>query len=1163
MRLSQIKIVGFKSFVEPTKFPLAHALTAIVGPNGCGKSNSLDAVRWVMGESSARELRGGEMNDVLFSGSEQRASVSQCSVELIFENANDVGQAHAMLSGPYAQFSELSVKRIHHRETGTRYFLNNQPCRRRDVLDIFNGTGLGPRSYALISQGSINRIIEAKPEDLRHYIEEVAGIAGYRQKRKDTQARLLKAQANLNQLVLVKDELTQQYAHLSHQAEQAQDYQDLQQHINDLNHQIYQTKWSRLVQALADLDQRLRDQQVVFNQAQQALDRAQIIWVSAKETRQVKKQEWQRQTQAYHQLDKMVSRLEQQQDFIRQQASQQQALSSELQTQLDEAKVAIGLMRIEQADIQAQFLAVKDGLRVNDQKRDELMSRIVTLEQQQNQWQEAKNEADQQRQKLSYQCQQAEQSKQMLLRQIEQLEQQQAWLREHPVTEDSMPSLDTDRSHITELKTKLAHHQVETERLVSQIQHRLDQVKAQERLVKEVQEQWQTQRAEYLALQRLQQAWQAKAHAQLGQVRPQHEYQWLLEALDVVTEWQPAVLAWLGPRIHGIVSSQAWWPDQADASLNFVVWSPNQDTIAQPGSLAEVIKAPKALVAMANHIIRRDVDRLLTEQLNDLESFQLLIDQTGQIFYPQAWQASKATEGEIYLARVDDLTQLARSLPSLEAAVAKEMLKLKGLQAQLEQEQQAWQAMQVQGSIWQSQFDELEQASVQAQARRRELIQHKENYKSQVSHVEEMLVKLSEDLAQKTAALIHGNEQFDSITSEYEQHLKTWESLEESKQPLQQQHQVLAEQQSQLQQTQFKLQRQLEACTFKEVTLNQTLAQAEQGLKQLQMQLSTEQDPADELAAKQAELADLNLQLSHTEQDLVNAEHQVEVAESEAQITQGVYQNGLHELERLQQSLANHQDQLHQLRQQMQDESYPLPDACSEARLAQLSLSQLETQWRDAKKRLKALGNVNMTAIEERDQLALRLDELLNNLTDISESIAELSQAMEGLDKESREQLLDCFEQVNRRFADLFPSLFKGGKASLGWLNVNDDPLEDGLNVMAQPPGKRNTRIQLLSGGEKTLTALALIFAIFQMRPAPFCILDEVDAPLDDSNVIRFCGLVRSLSEKVQFVIITHNKTTMAMAQQLLGVSMNEPGVSRLVSVNLSKAVEMIGEAEA
>lgn len=1163
MRLSQIKIVGFKSFVEPTKLPLAHALTAIVGPNGCGKSNSLDAVRWVMGESSARELRGGEMNDVLFSGSEQRAPVSQCSVELIFENSNDDGQVHAMLSGPYAQFSELSVKRIHHRETGTRYFLNNQPCRRRDVLDIFNGTGLGPRSYALIGQGSINRIIEAKPEDLRHYIEEVAGIAGYRQKRKDTQARLLKAQANLNQLALVKDELTQQYAHLSQQAEQAQDYQDLQQNINDLNHQIYQTKWSHLVQALADLDQRLRDQQVVFNQAQQALDRAQITWVSAKETRQVQQQAWQHQTQAYHQLDKMVSRLEQQQAFIRQQASQQQALSSELQTQLDDAKAAIGSMRIEQADIQAQLLAVKDELRVNDQKRDELMSRIVTLEQQQNQWQEAKTEADQQRHQLTSQCQQAEQSKQMLLRQIEQVEQHQAWLREHPVTEDSMPSLDTDSSNMTELKTKLAHHHVETERLVTQIQQRLDQVKVQERLVKEVQEQWQTQRAEYLALQRLQQAWQDKAHAQLGQVRPQHDYQWLLEALDVVTEWQPAVLAWLGPRIHGIVSSQAWWPDQADASLNFVVWSADQDAIAQPGSLAEVIKAPKALVAMANHIIRRDVDRSLTEQLNDLGSSQWLIDQTGQIFYPQAWQASKATEGEIYLSRADDITHLARSLPSLEAAVEKEMLSLKGLQAQLEQEQQAWQAMQVQGPIWQSQLDELEQASIQAQARRRELIQHKENYKSQVSHAEEMLVKLSEDLAQKTAALIQGNEQFDSITSEYEKRQQAWESLEESKQPLQQQHQVLAQQQSQLQQTQFKLQRQLEACAFKEVTLNQILAQAEQGLKQLQMQLSTEQDPADELAVKQTELAELKLQLSHTEQDLVAAEHQVELAESEAQIAQGVYQNGLHELERLQQRLAGHQDQLHQLRRQIQDENYPLPDASSEVRLAQLSLSQLETQWRDAKKRLKALGNVNMTAIEERDQLAHRLDELLNNLADISESIAELSQAMEGLDKESREQLLDCFEQVNRRFADLFPSLFKGGKASLGWLNVNDDPLEDGLTVMAQPPGKRNTRIQLLSGGEKTLTALALIFAIFQMRPAPFCILDEVDAPLDDANVIRFCGLVRSLSEKVQFVIITHNKTTMAMAQQLLGVSMNEPGVSRLVSVNLSKAVEMIGEAGA
>ncbi|SFR50315.1 chromosome segregation protein SMC [Thiomicrospira sp. ALE5] len=1173
MRLTQIKIVGFKSFVEATKLNLARPLTAIVGPNGCGKSNSLDAVRWVMGESSARELRGGEMNDVLFSGSDQRAPVSQCSVELLFDNssANEASSAQAALAGPFGQLTEIAVKRVHHREEGTRYYLNNQPCRRRDVLDLFNGTGLGPRSYALIGQGSISRIIEAKPIDLRQYIEEVAGIAGYRQRRKETLSRLNKAQDNLNQLSLLQEELQQQHQHLVRQAEQAQAFQDSQQRIKTLSWQVYQTKWYQTLNHLADLGDRLRSQQQAFSETKQAWDEAQQAWIAAKQQRQANQQAWQAQTQAYHQLDKAVSRLQQQQDFIAQQTRQQQQLTEHLEQQKQQAESALVSLK----DSENALRQALDEWEVEQESQlallDELGERIANTEMQQSQYLLAKTDAESRVQRLNQQCQQAELSKQDLWRQIEQAKQQQAWLAENLVVRPTSNPSELPRSDLQELRERITASEAERSLLAESVQKALACQQRLQQQLQLAQQDWQSQQAHYQALCKLQQSWQQQAQAQLDQSIHQQisdkQYQWLIDLLVVDPDWQPAVTAWLGPRIHGLVASHfpAEWlgSDKLfSANVPFIVWT-EKAKVAAPakGSLAEVIKAPIALHALANSLQRRDTGVSLQQQIQMLSANEAIIDRDGRLFFPQAWQAPYEGEGAIYLARADEIASLEQQLPALEHQfnLAKEALAEQD--QQLQTHQQAWQTLQAQLPIWQEQLQALEQQQAQEQARQAIATEQQQRYQLQLEQVQKQVKALEQTFEQTDADLEMLYDQLDQAQADLDEPQAAWTRLEQTKQPLLQQQQRIEQAYTQQQAQHQADQQRWQTLQQQKIQYQQQLAQAQQGIAQLPTAQIAQSDVSTEALADQvAKLADMSQDLTRLEQALADSEQWVEQAEQQAQTCQQAHQTAQQELETTQQQLSYKQEQLQQLSDQIKQDGLALPSANLPAELTDRSLHALEAELREARKRVQALGKVNMTAIDERDQLAARLEELEHNYTDIAESIAELEQAILALDHQSRTQLLDCFEQVNQGFAELFPQLFKGGKAALSWLSHHDDPLEDGLAVMAQPPGKRNSRIQLLSGGEKTLTALALIFAIFQLRPAPFCILDEVDAPLDDSNVIRFCGLVRSLSEKVQFIIITHNKTTMAMAHQLLGVSMNEPGVSRLVSVDLAKAVEMIGD---
>ncbi len=1194
MRLSQIKIVGFKSFVEPTKLQLAHALTAIVGPNGCGKSNSLDAVRWVMGESSARELRGGEMNDVLFSGSDQRAPVSQCSVELLFDNpamAESADQANR-LAGPFGQLTEISVKRVHHREEGTRYYLNNQPCRRRDVLDLFNGTGLGPRSYALIGQGSISRIIEAKPEDLRHYIEEVAGIAGYRQRRKETLARLNKAQDNLNQLSLLQEELQHQHQHLVRQAEQAQTFQNIQSQVKTLTWQVYQTKWHQILTKLADLGDQLRAQQARFSDTKQSWDAAQIAWITAKQQRQATQQAWQAQTQVYHQLDKELSRLQQQQAFAKQQEQQQQQLVKHLNQQQQQAESAL----IELSQTETHLRAKLDELNLEQDSvmelLEELTERINAIESQQSHYLVVKTQAETRYQRLNQQCQQAESTKQGLWRQIEQAKQQQAWLSETLHTEAAATPNNTELAnlangeqetidHLALLRQRILDAEQEQVHLALAVKQALADQQQCQQLLQRAQQAWQTQQAHYNALHGLQQSWRDKAQSQLtDQSTPSDQpdqlalvtpHQWLIESLQVDSAWRAAVTAWLGPRIDGLVFDRlpVELIDAAElpqTTLPFMLWPLTTEAfVARSGSLAEVIHAPFALRTLANNLLRRDPNLSLQHQLAQLAVDQAIIDQAGRLFFPYAWQAPYAgkaeSEGAIYLARADELAALEQQLPRLEQSKEAAQQALSQQDAKLQRQQQAWQTLQAQLPVWIEQLQTLQQQQAKEQAHQAASVRQQQRYQTQLAQAQQQLDALELEFNQLTAELERRYDELDQAQADLEAPQTAWAQLEQAKLPLRQQQQRLEQHYSQHQAQHLVNQQQLDQLLLQKSHYQQQRLQAEQGLQQWQPNVDpVPAIPAEALAEQAAKLAAMAQQLSELEQAVSQAEQRLEQAELQAQQSQQTHQAAQFQLESLQQQLANQQQQLHQLSEQIQQEGLALPSAHQSPNVQGASLSSLETQLREAKKRLQALGNVNMTAIDERDQLADRLAELVANYQDIEGSISELEQAMAALDQQSRTQLLSCFEQVNQRFAELFPQLFKGGKATLSWLKNQDDPLEDGVAVMAQPPGKRNSRIQLLSGGEKTLTALALIFAIFQLRPAPFCILDEVDAPLDDSNVIRFCGLVRSLSEKVQFIIITHNKTTMAMAQQLLGVSMNEPGVSRLVSVDLAKAVEMIGD---
>ena len=1161
MRLKLIKISGFKSFVETTRLVLASERVGIVGPNGCGKSNTLDAVRWVMGESSAKELRGGDMNDVLFNGTDKRKAVSQCSVELLFDN--EAGQA----GGAYASFAEISVKRVHHREEGTSYYLNQRRCRRRDIIDLFNGTGLGPRSYALIGQGNISRIIEAKPEDMRVYLEEVAGIGPYRSRRKETLLRLERTRENLNQLAVLQEALGEQAEHLALQAEKARDYHQAAQRQQLLEKSVYYFQWQHLHQQQAQAQTDLRQAEQDFARSKAQWDQVQKDWLLARQQLPAMQTELEQHEAEYHRLDKLVEKLKQQQDFSSQQSQQWQDQQRLNQEQQQMRQTQLAALNQQQAELDIELEAIAD-------QQADIETQLETYDQDWDSLQAQKTTQEQALQKAQWQAQQLEQRFKQLQQELQSLEQTAAHLAE----QKTMLAQHLDEEQTDELGQKTVaieaelvplqaeieanqHQLMETQKQVADQRTRLAQFKTDQT---QLQHQLAAAQAEHKALFAVQQSLVDSMPNEDQTLDEQLSAQTLVSQLKVSPAWQAAVEAWLGAKLQGLLLNQAWSFDENSVlpKASLLGWNPGEIEV-KPNSLAAQIQQPGLVKYLAQSVFLLDAEQAITPQIEALKNQDKqawLIDQQGVLY--SAYAIIQPTQNSLsgVLERQERIDQLSKEVNALENNLEEVLPQIEQAEVQLqshlerqEKQQNKIAQQQREHQRLSDQLAHLVDNQTQVEARR----QKQQTTQNALQHRQ---TKLAQDTAEKQMDIEALNEQLE-LADEAEEHAQqALESTLNKLQPVAREREKLEIQNQRLDQQIHHNQQALQQIKFQQQQLAQQLKQDQLQAEMIARHLTQSvKVDAEDLAQKEQALSASQRVLEQLQQDYRQQQALAETCQLKAETAQQQHHQAEQTLVTQQLQLQNAQQQIQTLQKTLESQGLSAYEL-SQLRFEEEPIEKLEAELKQVKLHLARLGAVNMTAIEEHQQVKDKLDSLVEQIADLEASIDTLEQAINTIDQDSRQRLMDTFDQVNRSFKTLFPRLFQGGEASLSWLDPDQDPLEGGVVVMARPPGKRNTRIQLLSGGEKTLTALALIFAIFELKPAPFCILDEVDAPLDDSNVIRFCGLVRSLSEKVQFIFITHNKTTMAMAKHLVGVTMHEPGVSRLVSVDLEAAVEMIGE---
>ena len=1133
MRLKHIKLAGFKSFVDPTQVPFPEQMTAVVGPNGCGKSNVIDAVRWVLGESSAKNLRGDAMTDVIFNGSGQRKPVSQASVELVFENTE------GRLSGNMADRSEISIKRLVTREAQSTYFLNGSKCRRRDITDIFLGTGLGPRSYAIIEQGMISRLIESKPQELRVFIEEAAGISKYKERRRETENRIKHTRENLDRLADVREELAKNIDKLKRQAAIAQRYKELKAQERKLKAELTTLKWLRFNNQLTALEQQLSSQETELEKYQAGMQGEQRILLELKEQTSDARQQAEMQQSRFYQLGNAISRLEQQ---ILHQRQQQQMLSSQLQQKQQTLADSEQFIAAEQQqlddliNLQQQHspeLALCEAqLAEHEQQLQLAQDELASQQQLWQQWQQQHFNLRQQQQQAQLQWQSTGSQKAQYHTQLSQRQQQLHQLQQQQPTEHAN-TLAAKQQQLTDQSNNVMQ-------TVEQARQRLDQTTEHNAAISQ-------QLAALGTRQQILSQEQQRLNALIA--RQQQHQQALLAQLTVQAGWAGAVTTALGALQHAVVDEEA-----AADNLCYVKATSQQ---ALPGTLASVITQGCYPDYFQTILLATDLAAARNLAVN-LSAGQSVITADGHWLGKNWGQSSSADSTDSNLLRRERLTAIADEL----AAVAAEQALLaeqatEARQANVDAAQVLAQHQRLLADLHQ----QLQKLDTEQQLRAQAAELARQQQLQLAAECEQLSSRLSE-LEIEQALLDERRQQAEFSLAEHA-------GAEQSLQQAQQQAQQLLQQNSQRYEQQKEqcrqLQTQLTLAERQQQSLTQNLDRARLQLAQLRQQI-------DELEQQQHDNDEPEILLQEQLQEaLLNRQEAEQAMISANDLLSGLEQQ-MRELEQGQQGIMQ---QLNQKRQHIESlrldaegcriRANNMLDLLREQQvnmkdvIPQLQADADESQWQQQlDKTIEAvarLGAINLAAIDEYEQQAERKRYLDSQHDDLSAALETLENAMRKIDKETRQKFKDTFEQVNEGLKGLFPKVFGGGSAYLDL--TEDDLLETGVTIMARPPGKKNSTIHLLSGGEKALTALSLVFSIFRLNPAPFCMLDEVDAPLDDANVGRFCNLVREMSETVQFIYISHNKIAMEMAAQLMGVTMQEPGVSRVVAVDVDDAVKL------
>ncbi len=1169
MRLTHLKLAGFKSFVDPTTIHLHGQRVGVVGPNGCGKSNVMESVRWVLGESSAKEMRADAMDAVIFNGSANRKPISRASVELIFDNSLG-GNASNQIAGEWSQYAEIAVKRVLEREKGSTYYINNTAVRRRDVADLFLGTGLGGRAYAIIGQNTISRIVEAKPEELRVYLEEAAGISKYKERRRETELRLRDTRENLTRVEDICRELQKQITKLESQAVTTQQYHALQAALKLAEGQLWLLKkrdasrdWEKAKSNVEKLVNALEAQTAELRKSESNLETCRQAFYAASEAINSAQA-------AYYEANAEVANLENQ---VKQNVEARERMAQQLQqlthsiernatanaeTQLKLAQLNTELETLSALALQAS--TALDALKIALPEKETALKNSQEMAQKS---QQNLTDANQGIQIETNNIQYLRRSLDENTQRAERLEADLVRLERPDVVQlnATESGLQQARQGIAALEKNLQKLRNDETLLQSQIASLREAQNAAQRASNQAE-------AEIHSLQKIQQSLnsEGKLSDWLSSKGLKNNAR-LWQKIKIDSTWAVALEAVLGEKLNALIANSVFESRPPSALVlgftSAVTQNSKSNTSLKP--LFSVIQdCPNDLQAIladwleGAYLLAAGDDAKNAVALLNLG--EKLVNQQGDVLtrHSVTYHGENSSLHGI-IERQQRLEALQKELPKLQAnqqAVAAQLTRAENqLQSTRQQQQTESNVLKTATSALhhqQLELSRLQQVQQASQARETSI-------QADIAAAKARNTQLQTDMAGKQAAVQTMAGQINKLEMTRNADANTRQLTEEAFQAL---RDAVSQAEKTYQETTFNL----KFITNNINELNSKINVISEEKKAF-VQRKTEAEKMLELTPMETLKANLTA--------AIDTKALRETALAAARNTQAAAETKLQALDRT--------------RMQNELQLAPMRDSVEQSRLseqeARLYFEQCQTSLREIgldetvlandladnaktstflnktnqlQQEIEALGAVNLAAIQELSTETERKIYLDSQMLDLTQASETLEDAIKKIDRETRDKLMQTFNIANLHFAELFSTLFGGGQAKLELLG--DEILDTGLQVFAQPPGKKNTTIQLLSGGEKALTALALVFALFRLNPAPFCLMDEVDAPLDDSNTERFCAMVKKMSEKTQFLFVSHNKITMEMAQQLIGVTMQESGVSRIVDVDIDAAVQMQAE---
>ena len=1161
MRLTKLKLAGFKSFVDPTTIALPGQLVGVVGPNGCGKSNVMDAVRWVLGESKASELRGESMQDVIFNGSSGRKAVSRASVELVFDNS--LGR----IAGQWSQYTELSVKRLLTRTGQSEYYINNLHVRRKDITDLFLGTGLGPRAYAIIGQGTISRIIEARPDELRVFLEEAAGVTKYKERRKETENRISDTRDNLTRVEDIRAELGSQMERLEGQAAIARQYRELSDEMTRKQHLLWLLKRNdalaereRLSREVERAGIELEAQTAALRETEARLEEAREAHFSASDGVHAAQS-------ALFNANAEVARLEAEIRHRRESQQEYESRLVQLKDDLIHWQGQIEKLDDDQARWRELQLLADDRVEQGEMRLAAQQERLPIAEDAHAEAQDAVNQqraelakADQRLQVELANRGHAQRSLQIIATRRERLAQEREAL---PVPDSE--AFEFKQEALAELRERI----VEAQETLSLKQNELPQLETQRREVLAEVQHTQKERAEAqarrVALEQLQKRVQGEGKLADWLRRHQLDHrQPLWKSLHVESGWEDAVEAILRERLSALAVDEAdpsWQNDRPGSKVALLF--PDASEVVEPSgdSLLARIRCDqvslRAILAdwLREVLVAPDLPTALARRAH-LSAAGCFVTPSGDVVTRQSltlFAADSAEHG--LLERQREIEELAEVIAVREERVAQAQARMTEIEERMDDVRSSLQDMR-------QHLDGLQEQAHAIQVETLKLSQALDRFRDRQAQIDASMAEMALEEEGENERLFIAEEAINEQREQIRELQQVMDGVlarfEQAERALRDERELVNTVERELREAQFS-QRECRN-KIEEIGNNRNLA-----LKQIERIRDELERCTESVEAMHAE--DLEPRLQEALDQRVTRE-QAMAAVRDALETATSALRGLEEQRmRIEQGLEPQRAQIGELKLKEQAASLNYDQLAAQLAEVQADEQSLAADLAGARpgplqgaitslqRAIEALGAVNLAALEELESARERKGFLDAQSEDLTQATETLENAIRRIDRETRDLLQSTYDAVNKSFGELFPILFGGGEAKL--IMTGEEILDSGVQVMAQPPGKKNSTIHLLSGGEKALTAIALVFSMFQLNPAPFCLLDEVDAPLDDTNTERFCAMVRRMSANTQFLFISHSKIAMEMAQQLVGVTMQESGVSRIVEVDMEEALRM------